>query len=266
MITEEFIDRMAHKCLLTDAELDAALYDTQPKRVQTVNLHHLALAAKDPVFAATIEAADYITADGWPIVTLMRSRGINPDRVTGSELVERMVSSRKFHGVRVAILGSDRKVGANFRGMLHNTGMVVEFRDHGRRDQWDPREIAQRLAEDDVELLLIAVTPPFGDRIGEAIRRCGYHGVIVNVGGSVNMITGTAQMAPAWVRATKTEWVFRLVQEPRRLFRRYFIECLPVFLRHIAPTYVRRGHRTVAFQAPERAEITSRYMDYHRAA
>lgn len=241
MITEEFIDRMAHKCLLTDAELDAALYDPQPKRIQTVNLHHLALAAQDPVFAATIEAADYITADGWPIVTLMRSRGINPDRVTGSELVERMVSSRKFHGIRVAILGSDRKVGANFRGMLHNTGMQVEFRDHGHRDDWDPRRIAARLVADDVELLLIAVTPPFGDRIGEAIRRSGYRGVIVNVGGSVNMITGTAQMAPVWVRATKTEWIFRLLQEPRRLFRRYFIECLPVFLKHVVPTYARRS-------------------------
>jgi N-acetylglucosaminyldiphosphoundecaprenol N-acetyl-beta-D-mannosaminyltransferase len=240
VITEEFIDRMAGKCLLTDAELDAALYDPQPKRVQTVNLHHLALAASDPVFAATIESADYITADGWPIVSLMRSRGIRPDRVTGSELVERMVSSRTFHGIRVAILGSDRRVGATFRGMLHNTGMLVEFRDHGHRDDWDPRRIARRLVKDDVELLLIAVTPPFGDRIGEAIRRCGYRGVIVNVGGSVNMITGTAQMAPAWVRATKTEWVFRLLQEPRRLFRRYVVECLPVFVKHVLPTYVRR--------------------------
>lgn len=240
MITDDFIDRMADKCLLTDAELDAALCDPQPKRIQTVNLHHLALADQDPVFAATIEAADYITADGWPIVTLMQSRGVDAQRVTGSELVERMVSSRTFHGLKVAILGSDRKVGAHFRGMLHNTGMLVEFRDHGRRDDWDPRVIARRLIKDDVELLLIAVTPPFGDRIGEAIRRCGYRGVIVNVGGSVNMITGTAQMAPAWVRATKTEWIFRLLQEPRRLYRRYFVECLPVFRKHILPTYWQR--------------------------
>ncbi|MGA9714268.1 MAG: WecB/TagA/CpsF family glycosyltransferase [Aeromicrobium sp.] len=262
MITDAFLDRMAHKCLLTDAELDAALLDAQPKRIQTVNLHHLALADRDPVFAATIEAADYITADGWPIVTLMRSRGVSPQRVTGSELVERMVSTRTFHGLKVAIVGADRKDGANFRGMLHNTGMQVEFRDHGHRDDWDPRRIASRLVTDDVELLLIAVTPPFGDRIGEAIRRCGYRGVIVNVGGSINMITGTAQMAPAWVRATKTEWFYRLLQEPRRLFRRYVIECLPVFARHILPTYARRTPQGLV--SPARVPIGS--LDYHRAA
>ena len=265
MITDAFLDRMAHKCLLTNAELDAALYDAQPKRIQTVNLHHLALANQDPVFAETIESADYITADGWPIVTLMRSRGISPSRVTGSELVERMVSSRRFHGIRVAILGADRQVGANFRGMLHNTGMLVEFRDHGHRDDWDPRRIAARLVADDVELLLIAVTPPFGDRIGEAIRRCGYRGVIVNVGGSINMITGTAQMAPVWVRATKTEWLYRLLQEPRRLFRRYVIECLPVFVKQVLPTYVRRSSRSLPEQAPLR-EASAPALGDSRAA
>ena len=161
-----------------------------------------------------------------------------------------MVSTRTFHGIKVAILGADRTVGANFRGMLHNTGMQVEFRDHGHRDDWDPRRIAARLVAEDVEMLLIAVTPPFGDRIGEAIRRCGYRGVIVNVGGSINMITGTAQMAPAWVRATKTEWLYRGLQEPRRLFRRYFIECLPVFVRHILPTYTRRAPRPLPASRP----------------
>lgn len=240
MITDDFIDRMADKCLLDDAELDAALCDPQPKRIQTVNLHHLALAAEDPIFAATIDAADYITADGWPIVTLMRSRGVDAQRVTGSELVERMVGSRAFEGLKVAVLGADRAVGNQFRGMLHDAGVLVEFRDHGQREEWDPRDVARRLVAADVELLLIAVTPPFGDRIGEAIRRSGYHGVIVNVGGSLNMVTGAAQMAPAWVRATKTEWLFRLVQEPRRLFRRYVLECLPVFAQHVAPTYWRR--------------------------
>ena len=43
------------------------------------------------------------------------------------------------------------------------------------------------------------------------------------------------------VRATKIEWVYRLVQEPRRLFRRYFIECMPVFVRYVLPGYFRRS-------------------------
>lgn len=264
MITEDFIDRMADKCLRNQAELDAALCDPQPKRIQTVNLHHLALADHDPIFAATIDAADYITADGWPVVTLMRSRGVSTQRVTGSELIERMIGTRTFEGLKVAILGADRVVGDEVRGMLHDAGMLVEFRDHGHRDAWDPRDIARRLVAADVELLVIAVTPPFGDRVGESIRRSGYHGVIINVGGSLDMAVSAGQMAPGWVRATRTEWLFRLLREPRRLFRRYLVECPPVFAQHIAPTYWRRS------RAPQveslRTGFSQPHEDLSRAA
>lgn len=241
MITEELIDRMAEKCLLSDDDFDAAVLDVGPKRIQTVNLHHLALAARSDEFARTIEQADYITADGWPIVSLMRSRGIEPERVTGSEFIERMLAGRQFHGTKAAILGADSDVGFDFRGHLHDSGLHVVFRDHGSRRDWKPRWLASKLQKYGVELLIIAVTPPFGDMIGEEVRRAGFTGVVINVGGAVNMVTGHSSMAPGWVRAAKIEWFYRLAQEPTRLFRRYIIECLPVFVKYILPHYWRRG-------------------------
>lgn len=242
MITDDLIDRMAQKCILSDEDFDAAVLDEGSKRIQTVNLHHLALAARSDDFARTIERADYITADGWPIVTLMRSRGIDPARVTGSEFLERMLAGRQFHGKKAAILGADRHVGYDFRGQLHDSGLHVVFREHGNRGDWKAPKLAKRLKKYEVDLLIVAVTPPFGDMIGEEVRKAGFRGVVVNVGGAVNMVTGNATMAPAWVRATKIEWFYRLAQEPRRLFRRYIVECLPVFLKVILPSYWSR-HR-----------------------
>ncbi|AXT85320.1 hypothetical protein C6I20_09060 [Aeromicrobium sp. A1-2] len=241
MITEELIDRMADKCILNDDDFDAAVLDLRPKRIQTVNLHHLALASRSEDFAKTIEKADYITADGWPIVSLMRSRGIDPARVTGSEFIERMLAGRRFHGKKAAILGADRHVGYDFRGQLHDSGLHVVFREHGNRGDWKPKPLAKKLQKYGVDLLIVAVTPPFGDMIGEEVRRAGFTGVVINVGGAVNMATGNATMAPGWVRATKIEWFYRLAQEPRRLFRRYFVECLPVFLRVVLPSYLHRN-------------------------
>lgn len=240
MITDEFIDQMAEKCILSDEDLDAAVMDIRPKRIQTVNLHHLALAARSAEFARTIQQADYITADGWPIVSLMRSRGIDPERVTGSEFLERMLAGRQFHGKKAAILGAERAVGYNFRGQLHDSGLHVVFRDHGNRGDWKPKRLASKLRKYDVDLLIVAVTPPFGDMIGEQVRKAGFRGVVVNVGGAVNMVTGNATMAPGWVRAAKIEWFYRLAQEPRRLFRRYFVECMPVFVKYVLPNYWRR--------------------------
>ncbi|MET0448567.1 MAG: WecB/TagA/CpsF family glycosyltransferase [Aeromicrobium sp.] len=241
MITDALIDRMAQKCILTDEDFDAVVLDEGSKRIQTVNLHHLALAARSDDFARTIERADYITADGWPIVTLMRSRGIDPARVTGSEFLERMLAGRQFHGKKAAILGADRHVGYDFRGQLHDSGLHVVFREHGNRGDWKAAKLAKRLKKYEVDLLIVAVTPPFGDMIGEEVRKAGFRGVVINVGGAVNMVTGNATMAPAWVRALKIEWFYRLAQEPRRLFRRYIIECLPVFLKVILPSYWSRN-------------------------
>lgn len=240
VITEELIDRMAEKCIVDDDAFDAAVLDHRSKRIQTVNLHHLALASRSDDFARTIERADYITADGWPIVSLMRSRGIDPARVTGSEFIERMLSGRQFHGTKAAILGADRQVGDDFRGQLHDSGLHVVFRDHGSRGDWKPKRLAKKLQKYDVQLLIIAVTPPFGDMIGEEVRRAGFSGVIINVGGAVNMVAGDASMAPRWIVALKIEWFYRLAHEPRRLFRRYVVECLPVFVKYILPHYWRR--------------------------
>lgn len=240
MITAQLIDQMAEKCILSDSDLDAAVMDAGSKRIQTVNLHHLALAAKSEAFARTIQQADYITADGWPIVSLMRSRGIEPARVTGSEFLERMLAGRQFHGTKAAILGADRHAGYDFRGQLHDSGLHVVFREHGNRGDWKPKRLAKKLRKYEVDLLIVAVTPPFGDMIGEEVRKAGFGGVVVNVGGAVNMVTGNATMAPAWVRAAKIEWFYRLAQEPRRLFRRYIVECLPVFVRYVLPNFWRR--------------------------
>jgi len=240
VITEELIDRMAEKCIVNDDDFDAAVLDQRSKRIQTVNLHHLALASRSDEFARTIERADYITADGWPIVSLMRSRGIDPARVTGSEFIERMLAGRQFHNVKAAILGADKHVGDEFRGHLHDSGLHVVFRDHGSRGDWKPKRLAKKLQKYGVQLLIIAVTPPFGDMIGEEVRRAGFDGVVINVGGAVNMVAGDASMAPGWVVAMKIEWFYRLAHEPRRLFRRYFVECLPVFVKYILPHYWRR--------------------------
>lgn len=240
MIDSDFVARMADKCLLTDADLDAALRDTTPKRIQTVNLHHLALAARDEAFAQTIESADYITADGWPIVSLMRAQGVEPERVTGSELIERMVNEGEFAGLRVGILGADEAPADEFHTMLDEQGVVVVFREHGNKADWDPAEIAEILEDLAVDLLLVAVTPPFGDAIAESVRAAGFRGTTLNIGGSIQMIAGSTTMAPDWARRSKVEWLYRFVQEPKRLFRRYFVECLPVFARHVLPTYWRQ--------------------------
>jgi len=257
VIDDAFINRMAAKCIASSEELDAIALSGGIARIQTVNLHHLALAAKYDVFAATIDNADFITADGWPIVSLLRSRGVDVGRVTGSEFLERMLSGRAFRHVRTGVLGATRAIGDKFRGHLHDSGLRVEFREHGDRESWVASQLVTELKEHDIELLLIAVTPPHGDSIGDELSRFGYDGIVINVGGAVDMMTSDGHsIAPRWVRTIKLEWAFRLAREPRRLWRRYFLECMPIFAKFVLPTYWRR--QTDLVERPETWELRSR--------
>ncbi|MDX6277099.1 MAG: N-acetylglucosaminyldiphosphoundecaprenol N-acetyl-beta-D-mannosaminyltransferase [Nocardioidaceae bacterium] len=259
VIDDAFIDRMAAKCIATSEELDALVLSGGTARIQTVNLHHLTLAARSDSFAETIDSADYITADGWPIVSLLRSRGREVERVTGSEFLERMLSGRAFRNVHAGVLGASRGAGDKFRGRLHDSGLHMVFREHGDRATWVPDQLVSELKEEDVHLLLVAVTPPHGDDIGEELLRTGFNGMVVNVGGAVDMMTASGRsIAPRWIRSIKLEWVFRMAREPRRLWRRYILECLPAFATLIVPFYLggrrrlRKGSPAVRFFAHRR--------------
>jgi N-acetylglucosaminyldiphosphoundecaprenol N-acetyl-beta-D-mannosaminyltransferase len=98
VITDELSDRMAERCILNDDDFGAVVLDLRPKRIQTVDLDHLALASKSKDFAKTIDEAHLITSGHGPIISLMRSRGIDPARGSGSGSIERMLAGRQSQG------------------------------------------------------------------------------------------------------------------------------------------------------------------------
>ncbi|WP_424922890.1 WecB/TagA/CpsF family glycosyltransferase [Agromyces protaetiae] len=178
-----------------------------------------------------------MTADGWPVVQLFRSRGLDLERVTGSEWLSRAVGSNALAGHRVGLLGGSHDVGARFKRIL---GESLVFREHGNRDEWSATQIAEDATRMDVDVLLVAVTPPYGDLIAMKLVDAGYVGTVMSVGGGVDMLVGAQRAAPEWLKRFGLEWFARLSANPRRLWRRYFVECMPTFVRVIVPALVVR--------------------------
>ena len=86
------------------------------------------------------------------------------------------------------------------------------------------RRAAQRVAESGAQLLLVALGSPKQELWIH--RHRGELGpvVAVGVGASIDFVAGMVRRAPAWMSRAGLEWLFRLAQEPRRLFRRYLVE------------------------------------------
>ena len=120
-------------------------------------------------------------------------------------------------------------------GRARGAGGLLRVREHGDKRDWDPRELAGRLEAEDVQLTLVAVTQPAGDLLGQELLAAGYTGVVIGIGASVAFVVGARRRAPGWVQWLGLEWFFRFLLEPKRLWRRYFVEGIPTYLKVIRP-------------------------------
>jgi N-acetylglucosaminyldiphosphoundecaprenol N-acetyl-beta-D-mannosaminyltransferase len=220
--------------------LSACLDGREPGRVQTVNLHHICLARTSPVFKEILGTAHAITADGWPIVRLLNSAGYAVDRVTGADLVGNLLSDPRASGLRLALIGGAEEPGAAFEQLAAEAGATVVLRDHGDKRDWDPTVLAGELNGRNASLALVAVTQPMGDLLVAELTAAGYHGTAIGIGAAVDLFVGGEHRASPWVQRLRLEWFFRFVQDPKRLWRRYFLEDIPTYLSIVRPMAKRR--------------------------
>jgi N-acetylglucosaminyldiphosphoundecaprenol N-acetyl-beta-D-mannosaminyltransferase len=231
-------DVVGPKVLKDGAALRAAI--VSGGRILTVNLYHLALFARDPDFAVAMKDADYWTADGWPVQLLWRLAGTPADRLTGRGLCQSLAEEdlRTLPVVRVAMIGGHARTSDQFAQLLQRQGRRLSYREHGRREEWDPRQISAAVIAAEVQLVLVAVSSPLCETLAAELRRylsCA----IVGVGGGVDLVTGTQVAAPALVVRARMEWLWRLLHHPRRLWRRYLVDCLPLLVTRVPGALVR---------------------------
>lgn len=188
------------------------------------NAANLVAAQDDDAYRADLLAADLVTADGQSVVWGARLYGIAiPHRVTGIDLMESLLSVARARGWGVYLLGATASVVATLADRIERQGIRV----CGYRDGYFPRSEADAIAAavkaSGATLLFVGMPSP--DKEGFIIHAARPAGVPVSVGvgGSFDVLAGDLRRAPLLLQRVGLEWFFRLLQEPRRLFRRYAV-------------------------------------------
>jgi N-acetylglucosaminyldiphosphoundecaprenol N-acetyl-beta-D-mannosaminyltransferase len=218
--------------------------------VFTPNVDHIVKAERDSDFRRAYSRADLCLGDGMPLVWASRLLGSPlPEKVSGSDLVLpliRMAAERRW---RVYLLGGapgvaeavaerlNRELGAQIVG---TDAPVVDVA--GTSD--DSEQTLERLRAASPDVVLVAFGAPKQELWIERFRDRIRPTVAIGVGGSLDFVAGTVKRAPAWMSRAGLEWLFRLVQEPRRMWRRYLVED-PAFIAIVARS--RRRARTSPF-------------------
>jgi N-acetylglucosaminyldiphosphoundecaprenol N-acetyl-beta-D-mannosaminyltransferase len=204
----------------------------RPSFFITANLHYAMLSDRDPQLARVTRQAAFLLADGMPMVWYSRLIGhALPERVAGADLIYALCQRAAERGQRVFLLGGAPGVAqaaaANLCRRWPNLQIVgaeaPPFRPLSAQEQAD---LVQRIRRRHADLLLVAFGQPKGELwLAENYQALGVP-VSVQVGATLDFVAGRIRRAPRWLQGLGLEWMFRAVQEPRRLGPRYFADLL----------------------------------------
>ncbi|MEE9403493.1 MAG: WecB/TagA/CpsF family glycosyltransferase [Algisphaera sp.] len=244
------VDGVAFDCL-TEAQTNAHIVDEiragRGGWVMTSNLDHLCRSRRDPDFRQMFEEADLVVADGAPLIWASRLQGTPlPERVAGSSMAWTLSEAAADAGLSVFLLGGDE--GTAGKAAQHLKGRFLGLRIAGvfyppmgfENDPAMMESMRQALRDAQPDLIYVALGSPKQEKLIRQLREELPQAWWLGLGISLSFICGEVRRAPAWMQKLGLEWVHRMIQEPRRLVRRYLIDGVPYGLRLVSSSVCKR--------------------------
>ena len=207
----------------TTGRIDQRIQAGQFTQHVVVNVAKLVQMQSDPDLAGAVRACEIINIDGAGIVFGGRLLGLSiPERVAGIDLFERLLAHAALRGWSVYLLGAQtevlEKAVANIR--LKHPSLQIAGYHHGYF--WDDeRAIVRAIRNSGAHMLFVGIGSPLKEQFINRWRN--EFGVLfaMGVGGTFDVVAGKVRRAPLWMQRAGLEWLYRVLQEPRRMWKRY---------------------------------------------
>jgi exopolysaccharide biosynthesis WecB/TagA/CpsF family protein len=203
--------------------------------VAATSVHGLTLGATDPAFGHVLNAFDMLTPDGQPVrwaLNRLHGAGLT-DRVYGPTLMLRVCEAAARDGVGVYLYGSTpavlERLSARLRERVPGLSIVGSYSPPFRPlTPEEDADVTRAIRASGAGIVFVGLGCPRQETWAYAHRE-QIQAALVCVGAAFDFHAGSLRQAPAWMQARGLEWLFRLVMEPRRLWRRY-ATYIPVFV------------------------------------
>jgi N-acetylglucosaminyldiphosphoundecaprenol N-acetyl-beta-D-mannosaminyltransferase len=203
----------------------------------TANLDHLRRYRREPVARALIDTADMVLADGAPLVWASRLAGAAlPERVAGSDMIWSISEAASRRDASIFLLGGDPGVADRAAQVLleHYADLAVAgtlcppvgF----EKDARELERIRRQITEAAPHIVFVGLGFPKQDLLIKHLYSFLPEASFIGVGIGLSFVAGELSRAPGWTHPLGLEWLYRLLQEPRRLVRRYILEGVPFAL------------------------------------
>jgi len=214
------------------------------------NMDVCRLARRDPALRSLVNRASLVIPDGMPLIWAARLRG-HPrlERVTGGSLIFSLSQAAAHHGRSIYVLGGAPEVPyrAAVRLRRRYPGLAVAGADSPPfgfdSDQAMIETVRSRLTAAAPDIVYVGLGCPKRERLIAALAPLFPEAWFISLGGAVSYAAGTVRRAPRWMQQMGLAWLFRLLNEPRRLYRRYLIYDLPFAIKLLSAATAERFGR-----------------------
>jgi N-acetylglucosaminyldiphosphoundecaprenol N-acetyl-beta-D-mannosaminyltransferase len=204
----------------------------------TANVDHVVRCQRDEQFGRFYKEADIVTVDGMWLLWAARLLGhAIAQRVTGIDLVEALCGLAAEKGYGCFFLGAQPESLERMLQTLRQRYPRLHISGWHHGYFQSENEIVDRVAQTDPAILFVGIGSPRQETFLFHHREHLRCRLALPVGGSFDVLSGRVRRAPPWVQRAGCEWLWRLGQEPRRLWRRYLVQdvrFLPIFAREAA--------------------------------
>jgi N-acetylglucosaminyldiphosphoundecaprenol N-acetyl-beta-D-mannosaminyltransferase len=190
-----------------------------------VNVAKLVHMQTDNVLADSVKACDMINIDGMGVVLGARFCGHNiTERVAGVDLFHELLAMSAKREFPVFLLGAEEAVVAKTAEKVKksNPNLILAGYHHGYF--WDNEEaVVELIKNSGAKLLFVAITSPKKENfINKWQDKLGVD-FVMGVGGTFDVVAGKVKRAPVWMQNYGLEWLYRIIQEPGRMWKRYLV-------------------------------------------
>lgn len=196
------------------------------KQVQhvVVNVAKLVYAQKDEQLRNIINSCPLVNVDGAGVILGAKFLGINiPERVAGIDLMEKLIEYSVQKGYRVYFFGAKEEIVKKVVEIYSKkyAGLNIAGYRNGYYTEEEEEQVVQQIKKTQADILFVAMGSPKKEIFLNKYSAELQIPFTMGVGGSFDVVAGKVKRAPMWMQRLHSEWIFRLIQEPKRMWKRY---------------------------------------------
>ena len=211
----------------TLAKIESCIADKIQIHHSVVNAGKVVLMKNDKNLEKNVLEANLINADGQAIVWAASFLGKSlPERVAGIDLMENLVEKSFQKGYKCFFFGAQERVVFKVvkkYSKLYSKNIIAGYR-NGFFDSNEEEDIVNKISSSGANILFVAMSSPkkeiFLNKYKNKLKDVNF---IMGVGGSFDVISGEINRAPIFLQEIGFEWLYRFLQEPKRMWKRYLL-------------------------------------------